>query len=66
MLVPILDKKTNIATMLQDHPQTAVVLKKYRLCCVGCHGVKHETIERGAIAHGVDLNALLHDLNAAL
>lgn len=66
MLVSIIDKKTNIATMLQDYPQTAVVLKKYHLGCIGCHGVQHETIERGAIAHGVDLDALLHDLNAAL
>jgi hybrid cluster-associated redox disulfide protein len=64
--VPILDKKTNIASMLQDYPQTAVVLKKYNLGCIGCHGVKHETIERGAIAHGVDVNAFLLDLNAAL
>lgn len=66
MLVPILDKKTNVAKMLQEYPQTAAVLKKYRLGCIGCHGIKHETIERGAIAHGIDLNALLHDLNAAL
>jgi len=64
--VPILDKKTNVAKMLQEYPQTAEVLKKYRLGCIGCHGIKHETIERGAIAHGIDLNALLHDLNAAL
>lgn len=61
-----IEGKTNIATMLQDYPQTAVVLQKYHLGCVGCHGIKHETIERGAIAHGVDLSALLHDLNAAL
>ena len=61
-----IDKKTKIATMLQEYPQTAVVLKKYCLGCIGCHGVKHENIESGATAHGVDLNALLHDLNAAL
>ncbi|MBE0502872.1 MAG: DUF1858 domain-containing protein [Desulfuromonadales bacterium] len=66
MLVPILDKKTNVAKMLQEYPQTAAVLKKYRLGCIGCYGIKHETIERGALAHGIDLNALLHDLNAAL
>lgn len=66
MPVPVLDKKTKIVTMLQEYPQTAVVLKKYRLGCIDCHGVQHETIERGAIAHGVDLNAFLHDLNAAL
>ena len=64
--MPILDKKTNVAKMLQEYPQTAAVLKKYSLGCIGCHGIKHETIERGAIAHGIDLNALLHDLNAAL
>ena len=66
MPVPVLDKKTKIATMLQEYPQTAVVLKKYCLGCIGCHGIQHETIERGVIAHGVDLDALLHDLNAAL
>ena len=64
--MPILDKKTNVAKMLQEYPQTAAVLKKYHLGCIGCHGIKHETIERGAIAHGIDLHALLHDLNAAL
>lgn len=63
--MPVIDGKTNIAAMLQSYPQTAVVLKKYRLGCIGCHGVKHETIARGAVAHGLDLNALLHDLNAS-
>jgi hybrid cluster-associated redox disulfide protein len=52
--------------MLQEYPQTGVVLDKYRLGCIGCHGVQHETIERAAIAHGIDLNAFLRDLNAAL
>ena len=64
--MPTFDGKTNIATMLQEYPQTAVVFKKYRLGCIGCHGVQNETIERGAMAHGIDLSALLHDLNAAL
>lgn len=66
MSLPVLKKNTKIATMLQEYPQAAVVLEKYRLGCIGCHGAQHETIERGAIAHGVDLDALLHDLNAAL
>ena len=66
MPVPVIEGKTNIATMLQDYPQTIVVLKKYHLACFGCHGLKHETIALGATAHGVDLVALLHDLNAAL
>lgn len=62
----IINKETNIATMLQNYPQTAKVLKKYHLGCIGCHGVKHESVELGATAHGVDLEMLLSDLNAAL
>lgn len=62
----IIDGQTMIVTMLQEHPRTADVLKKYRLDCIGCHGIKHETVARGATAHGVDLKALLVDLNAAL
>lgn len=62
----VIDKQTNIALMIQEYPQTAAVLEKYRLGCIGCHGIKHETVERGAIAHGLDLKILLHDLNAAL
>lgn len=62
----VIDKRTKIAAMLQAHPQTATVLKKYRLGCIGCHGVQHESVEQGAIAHGVDLNAFLQDLNAAI
>lgn len=64
--MPTIDKNTNIATMLQNYPQTAQVLKKYHLGCIGCHGIKHESVELGATAHGVDLEALLRDLNAAL
>lgn len=62
----LIDKTTKIAKMLQEYPQTAVVLKKYHLGCIGCHGVQHETVEMGATAHGVDLKEFLQDLNAAI
>lgn len=61
-----IDARTRIQTLLQEHPETARVLAKYNLGCTGCLGVKHETVGRGAQAHGVDVNELLRDLNAVI
>lgn len=58
--------RSSIAMMLQEYPQTGEVLKRYGLGCHSCHGLRHETIERGATAHGLDPEQLLRDLKAAL
>jgi len=49
---------------LQTSPEVARVLGKYHLGCIGCMGAINETIEQGAIAHGLDVNDILRDLNA--
>ncbi len=59
-------KDTIFLDMLQQHPETARVLKRYNLACVGCLGAQSEPIELGAINHGLDPEQLLADLNAAL
>lgn len=58
--------ETSIQQMLKDHPHTAQILTKYNLGCVGCQGIAHETVARGATAHGLDVKELLRDLNAAI
>ncbi len=50
--------------VLQMSPEVAKVLGSYNLGCVGCMGAMNESIEGGAIAHGLDVNKLLRDLNA--
>ena len=50
--------------VLQMSPQVARVLGKYNLGCVGCMGAMNESLEQGAIAHGLDVNDILRDLNA--
>ena len=52
--------------LMQAYPDTIKVLRKYDMQCVGCLGAEAESIEYGAIAHGVDLEVLLKDLNKAV
>ena len=49
---------------LQISPEVAKVLGSFNLGCVGCMGAMNETIEQGARAHGVDVDAILTALNA--
>jgi len=42
------------------------VFMKYKMGCLGCAAAKFETLEQGANAHGVNVDDLLRDLNAAL
>ena len=50
--------------ILQMHPDVAKVLGRYNMGCVGCMGAMNEKIEQGAMAHGIDIDQLLKDLNA--
>lgn len=50
--------------IMQMSPEVPRLLQKYNLGCVGCMGAKNETLEQGAMAHGLDVNDLLRDLNA--
>lgn len=63
---PKITKDTTFLEMLKTYPETAKVLKKYNLACVGCQGAQSEPIDLGAINHGLDPEQLLADLNAAI
>ena len=39
---------------VQKYPEAAFVMMHYGLHCVGCHVAAYETIEQGAMAHGLD------------
>lgn len=52
--------------VMQQFPKATAVFGKYHLGCVGCMGAANETLEMGAGAHGIDINDLLRDLNAAI
>ncbi len=55
-----------IGEIVQEHPETIPVFMSYGLGCIGCAVAQFETLEEGAMAHGLDVEALLKDLNKAL
>ena len=61
-----IDKDMTFNEVLRAYPDTVKVFKRYGMNCFGCLGAEAESIEYGALAHGVDLERLLEDLNQAL
>jgi hybrid cluster-associated redox disulfide protein len=59
-------KDMKIGEIVQKHPQTAKVFFKHGLMCVGCAAARFENLEQGVLAHGIDIDAILKDLNAAV
>jgi hybrid cluster-associated redox disulfide protein len=57
-------KEMPIGEVVQTYPQTIEVFLKHGLMCFGCAIARFENIEQGATAHGIDLEALMTDLNA--
>lgn len=49
---------------MRKSPEVARTLASFNLGCVGCMGAQHETLEQGAMAHGLDVEELLTALNA--
>lgn len=54
MKIKKVNKHTNIAELLQKHPEAVEVLLDYGLHCVGCPASGLDTIEAGAKVHGFD------------
>lgn len=63
------NKDMTIAEAVQNHPETAFVMMKHGLHCVGCHVASWETIEQGAMGHGMDekgVKAMVDEMNQAI
>ncbi len=59
-------KDMPIGQVVKDYPQTVKVFMKHGLMCFGCAIARFENVEQGAQAHGIDVDTLIKDLNAAL
>ena len=56
-------KENTIEEVVTNYPESVMVFMKHGLHCVGCHVSAFESIEEGAMAHGIDVDALVADLN---
>ena len=62
----MITKDTGIIEAVQNHPEILQVFAEYGLGCVGCMAARFETLEQGAAAHGIDIEALVAGLNKAI
>lgn len=62
----LITAKMSILEVVQVYPQTVDVFQNYGMGCLGCSAARFENIEQGAAAHGIDINALIADLNKAI
>ncbi len=59
-------KDMPIAEIVQKYPDTVRVFFEHGLMCAGCAAARFENLEQGATAHGIDVDALVEDLNEAV
>ena len=60
---PKINKDMIFSEILEKYPQTAETFLKYGMHCFGCHLSTEETVEQGALAHGIEVDKLIEDLN---
>lgn len=63
-MADLITKDMGIMETLQKYPDAVAVFVSHGLGCIGCAMAQFETIEQGAIAHGMDLDGLMKDLNS--
>ena len=59
-------KEMRIQEIVAEHPETVRIFFKHGLMCVGCAAARFESLAQGAMAHGIDADALVADLNVNL
>ncbi|MGB3366093.1 MAG: DUF1858 domain-containing protein [Acidaminobacteraceae bacterium] len=60
----IITKEMIIGDLLRDKPESAGILMKNGMGCLGCPSAQIESLEDAANVHGMDINKLLIELNA--
>ena len=61
-----ISREMTIAQVVKDYPQSVEVFLRHGLFCFGCAVAQFENVEQGAVAHGIDVDALMDDLNAVV
>ena len=56
-------KDMTIGEMLKMSPMVAPVLMSAGMQCIGCPSAQGETLEEACMVHGMDVEALLDELN---
>jgi hybrid cluster-associated redox disulfide protein len=58
-----INKKMSFAEILKKNPDSAEILLNNGMHCIGCAMAMSETLEEGAIAHGLDADKIVDEIN---
>lgn len=61
----LITKDMSLADIVNQWPETVAVFRQYGMGCLGCAIANFETLEQGVMAHQIDLDDILCDLNMA-
>lgn len=59
-------KDMTIGEILRANPAVAPVLLEAGMHCLGCPSAQAETLEEAAMVHGIDIDALMAAVEAAV
>lgn len=59
-------KRTTFIELINEYPEAGAILFSKGLHCIGCHFSNIESIEDGALAHGMNPDKLVEELNEKL
>ena len=59
----LITKQTTIEEIISSCPETVKFFNGLQMSCGSCFAVKFDTLENGALMHGMDVNDLIKRLN---
>ncbi|MDR3645404.1 MAG: DUF1858 domain-containing protein [Clostridia bacterium] len=61
----MITKEMSLTEIVEQYPESVEVLFSHGMHCIGCIASQFENLEQAADAHGIDVDALVEDLNKA-
>ena len=62
----VINKNMTFSEILEKHPESIEVFLNSGMHCIGCPASTGETLEEGAIMHGINPDKLVKELNKKL
>jgi len=59
----MINKDMSIMDVIQKFPETLAIFQKHNLGCIGCFAASGESLEQGLTVHGLDVEAVVAELN---
>ena len=59
----LITKQTTISEIISAHPETMRFFEGLQMSCGSCFAVKFDTLESGALMHGMDVDTLIKQLD---